>query len=96
MSNDPYPRGTEEFITATAVADRTLAAQTVEIAISRGDTHVWLPAEWIGDPATTRKARTVDTVVFGDDYPRSTYEVFVRVSDSPEVPIMRAGVIKID
>jgi hypothetical protein len=87
-----YPRGTVEFVSATVTADVTLNAQTVKIAISRGDTHTWLDAIWVGASGTTRKARTQSPITFdATTYPASTYGVYVKVTDDPEVPVIRAG-----
>lgn len=96
MTENNYERGTVEFVSATAAADVTLGTQTVKLAISRGDEHTWLDAMWMGSSGTTRKARTVSPITFDDaTYPYSTYGVYVKVTDDPEVPVIRAGSLTI-
>lgn len=94
-----YPRDTSEFVDAnvTGPSDVTLDTQPVEISINRtNEPYVWLPAEWVGSPGTTRKVRTSSTVTFSVvDYPQRVYHVFVRVTDSPAIPIMAAGQLTI-
>lgn len=91
MTND-YPRGSVEFVSATATANVTLGTQVVKIAISRGDSHTWLDAIWTGNSGTTRVARTNGPVTFdATTYPASVYGVYVKVTDDPEVPIIHAG-----
>lgn len=82
-----YTAGSEEYLTVTVTADVELDAQPVSISIDNKAT--WLPATWVGDPGTTRKARTSSPVTFSAT-PRA-YSVHVKVTDSPEVPIIRAG-----
>lgn len=88
------PRGTTEFVSAEVTADVTLD-MTVDIALSLGTSHVWLPALWVGSSGTTRTCRTVDPVTFDDDYPAGGYAVYVRLTDNPEIPYIRAGFIAI-
>lgn len=95
MTNE-YQRGTVEFVAVPVTANVTLGTQAVKIAISRGDTHTWLNAIWIGSSGTTRTARTTGAITFdATTYPASSYGVFVKVTDDPEVPIIRAGTLTI-
>jgi hypothetical protein len=91
-----YPRGTVEYVKATVTADVALT-MTVQIALTNsGSTHTWLPAEWTGSSGTMRTARTSSAVTFDvATYPKSTYQVYVKLTDAPEAPIIRAGQITI-
>lgn len=89
------PRGSTEYVEATVTVDVPLD-MTVELALTRGNNdHVWLPATWQGDVGTTRTARTTNPVTFDDDYPRSAYSLFARLTDTPEEPIVRVGTVYI-
>lgn len=93
------PRGSEEYVKARVVADVTLDVTVgVEISLSTGNpaAHVWLPAVWTGTESTTRIARTSSAVEFDETYPDKTYSVYVRLTDSPEAPILRAGTLTIN
>lgn len=87
------PRGSTEYIEATLTLDVPLD-MTVELALTRGNNdHVWLPAVWIGTVGTTRTAQTATPVTFDDDYPRSNYTLYARLTDTPEEPIIRVGTV---
>lgn len=97
MTDVRIPQGSKEYVSATVTADVTLNAQTVEVAIrdgSQGAAFVWLPAQWVGPSGTTRQCRTTSPVDFtAVAYPTTPYEVYVRVTDSPEIPIVHAGTL---
>lgn len=88
------PRGSIEYITATVTADVPLT-MPVELSLSRGDQHTWLPATWEGTPGETRNVRTTNVVTFDDTFEHRTYSVCVRLTDNPEVPIVNAGSLNI-
>lgn len=91
-------RDSVEYVKATVTADVTLdATVTVAIAITApGGTPSWLAAEWTGDESTTRTARTTSAVTFSTaNYPLSGYIVRVKLTDSPETPIVNAGSLTI-
>jgi len=90
------PRDSVEYITTPVTADIDLD-MTVAISIRYGTTaHVWLPAEWVGTLGTTRTARTTSVVTFSAAaYPKASYKVYTRLTDSPEAPIISAGDLKI-
>jgi hypothetical protein len=81
-----------EYVHAPVTSDVDLDMD-VEMSIREpGEDHVWLPAEWTGEVGTTRTARTAAPVDFSiGNYPASSYDVCVRLTDSPEVPIVDAG-----
>ena len=84
-----YVAGSEEYLTVTVTADVTLDAQPVALSIDHGAT--WLPATWQGEPGTTRKVRTDEPVTFTRPSPYRPTSVLVRVTDTPEVPLIAAG-----
>lgn len=90
------PRDSVEYVTTPVTADVDLD-MTVAISIRFGTAaHVWLPAEWVGTLGTTRTARTTSVVTFSAAaYPKSQYKVYVKLTDSPEVPLISAGDLKI-
>lgn len=85
------PQGTVEYVKTPVTSDVTLDAQIVTISIDGKAT--WLPAVWTGSPGTQRTARTSSPVTFDTTGYR---HVFVKVTDTPEIPIMYAGRIKVE
>lgn len=56
-------------------------------------TYTWQAAEWDGAASTSsRKIRTTSPVTFST---AGTYRVYVRLTDSPEAPIVLAGQITV-
>lgn len=83
-------RGTVEYLDITVTSDVVLTG-TVEVSF--GDRETWHEATWIGAAGTTRTAR----ILLGTTVPlpaRST-NVYVRFTDSPEVPVVAAGQVTI-
>lgn len=85
MTNRTLVQGTVEYLDVTLTADVNLTG-TVEFSLDRGAT--WLTAAWIGSAGTTRTARYLLTTA---TLHKTNYAVWVRLSDSPEVPILAAG-----
>ena len=92
MTSPLFRAGSVEYLTVTVTADVELGAQPVSLSMNDGVT--WLPCEWVGAAGTTRKARTVDPVTFTAGT-RSNIGVLVKITDEPEVPIVRAGSLTI-
>lgn len=89
------PFGSLEYVKATVTADVTLAdAMPVSISLSTGGVHSWRSGTWTGTAAVTRTARTSSPVDFST-LAKGTYVVYVKLTDSPEVPIMQAGTLKV-
>lgn len=100
MSNDSYVAGSSEYLSVPITADVELDTQPVRISIDHGAT--WLDCTWQGTDTTTtvngetkhrRTARTDDPVTFslGTAASLKTYTVLAKVTDNPEVPVLKAG-----
>lgn len=96
MADIRIPRGSIEYVKTPVTADVSLT-MTVAISIrANGAAHTWLAAEWTGTAGTTRTARTTTEVTFSTaNYPLNTYTVYVKLTDTPEAPIIEAGKITI-
>lgn len=94
MSNSrTFYRGAIEYIGGTVTADGELTdSDTVEVSFDRED---WMSAEWVGDEGTSRGWR----LLVGDDNPlpdrNGPTQVYLRITDNPEVPIINAGVLNV-
>lgn len=83
--------GTEEYLTVTVTGTGTLSTQAV--AFRFGPSASWITAAWIGTAATRRQARALITAA---NLPAAgTYDLYVRVTDSPETPIALAGQVTV-
>lgn len=89
MSNITRNRASVEYLNVPVTSDVTLDAQPVELAVVQGQPAEddWQTAAWQGSAGTTRTARLEPFIPPGT----GTYSVFVRITDSPEVPVFRAG-----
>jgi hypothetical protein len=88
------PFGSVEYLEASVTADVSLT-MVVAIAITKGSgTHTWLAAGWTGAADTTRTARTTSAFDTGT-LTRGQYGLYVKLTDSPEVPIIKAGEVSI-
>jgi hypothetical protein len=84
-----FIKGSVEYLDIAVTADAELTG-TVEFSTDRGTT--WETAGWIGSVGVSRTARLLlDT----GDYEEDTYPVWVRLSDTPEVPIVDAGALTV-
>lgn len=82
--------GTTEFLTVTVTSNLTLDAQPVYISFDRTE---WLTASWTGAAGTTRSARVLlDSTNLP---PPGKHPVYVKVTDSPEIPVVRADDITV-
>jgi hypothetical protein len=86
MSQRTIIRGSTEYLDITVRCDFTLGSQTVEFS---WDKTTWYAAAWIGTAGLTRTARLLLTS--GNTPAGTGTDVYVRVTDSPEVPILWAG-----
>jgi hypothetical protein len=82
--------GTVEYLSVSVTADVTLDTQPVEFSFDRS---TWHAATWLGTAGTTRSAQVL---LDETNLPSvGNWPVFVRVTDSPEIPVMLAGGIKV-
>ncbi len=85
------PKGSVEHVTAVVTGEH-LNAAGLDISVS-ATTYTWQAAEWDGAASTSsRKIRTTSPVTFST---AGTYRVYVRLTDSPEAPIVLAGQITV-
>lgn len=85
-------KGSIEYLYADVVSDVTLDQQVVEMALAETLASVtWLPAAWMGASGLARTAR----VLLDGTVAEGKYQVFVKIHDNPEVPIIKAGTLRI-
>lgn len=83
--------GTVEYLTVLVTSDVDLTDQPVEISLDRQN---WYTASWIGIAGPQRRAQ----VLMGGDNPwpgARVWPVYVRFTDTPEIPLLHAGDIKV-
>lgn len=82
--------GSVEFLFLDVTSNIDLDAQPVEVGLGGTGENtatqdvVWFEASWTGDVDTTRTAR----VLIPGSVDAGSYSIFVRVHDSPEVPVI--------
>lgn len=81
-------RGATEYVEASVTSDVTLDTQPVAFSFDGGTT--WTAAAWTGSPALTRTARLLVVASTTFTTP-GIYTLLVKVTDSPEVPVISAG-----
>lgn len=97
MSNRTLIQGTIEYLDVVVTADVELTGD-VDLSFDHGAT--WTAATWQGTAATTRTARILlDTTATDDDdaliWPKRSYPVWARLADTPEVPVISAGSLRV-
>jgi hypothetical protein len=92
----PRNRDSEEYLAVSVTADVTLTTQQVEIAVTldQPGEDDWLTATWVGTAGTTRQARLTPAQM-GTDRAPNEWLVFVRITDTPEIPVLLAGSLRI-
>lgn len=93
MSNRIVYRGATEIIEVSVTADDVeIADQTVHLSFDYGAT--WVAASWTSAAGNTRTASA--TIIVSDHFGRAmTRPVLVRVTDVPESPIVKAGMLQV-
>jgi hypothetical protein len=87
MSTRTVYRDSVEYLTVSVTADVTLDTQAVKISVDGKTT--WLTAAWIGTAGTTRSCRVLlDNTNMP---PAGERQVFVQVTDTPEIPVFAAA-----
>lgn len=98
MADVSRPAESLEYVEATVTSDVTLDAQTVEFAILTAapvDGTTWTAGAWTGTAGTTRIARILVGPGGTLDPGVGSYTVFVRVTDTPEIPAIPSGSLQL-
>ena len=82
--------GTTEYVEATIYAGVSLSAQAVAFSFDRA---AWITAAWTGSAGTQRDARAL--VNTGNLPAAGTYDLYVRVTDNPEIPVFSVGKVTV-
>lgn len=89
-STRTWVRGSTEYLEYAVTANVPLDSQVVEITFDRDTFHT---AAWIGDIGTTR---TCQVLISDAELPAdSAVDVFIRITDTPEIPLIPAGTLTI-
>lgn len=84
--------GSVEYLYGDVTADRPLVSQPVAMAVNQGvEGATWVVATWVGDVGLSRSCR----ILLDGTLAAGKYQVFVKITDTPEVPITKAGVLKV-
>ena len=84
-------RGSTEYLKVTLTADVELDTQDVAFSLDEGTT--WLDAEPVG---VAGLERVYQHLLIPAEYPDSSVvDVLVRITDNPEIPLIRAGTLTI-
>lgn len=85
------PLGSVEYLYADITADVALDG-SIEIGIGGPPNEAtWQTAAWVGDVDLSRSAR----VLLDGSLALGTYLMWARITDSPEIPIIKCGKVKI-
>ncbi|MFJ6215015.1 hypothetical protein ACIQGZ_17015 [Streptomyces sp. NPDC092296] len=104
MQSIPVSSREYVLVTVTAMVDGAPydpTADLVEFAfapVGAVDPDVWRPASWDAGPVpgtSTFTARCLVGPGAPTELPRGRYTVWLRVTDSPEVPVRNAGLLAI-
>lgn len=77
--------GSIEYLVVSVTSDTLLDSQPVAFSFDHDQT--WVPAVWQGSAASNRNV----SVLLDGTMPVGMYQVNVRITDTPEIPIMNAG-----
>ena len=84
--------GSKEYLVLTVTANVDLD-QAAQITFNRKD---WYDTDWLGLLDTTRQLRyLLDLTPSGLDLSQGVHTVFIRLTDTPEIPYIKAGQIKV-
>ena len=85
-------QGSIEYIYAELSADRMLDDQAISMAVTTAASPgSWVAASWVGEPGFYREAR----ILLDGSLTPGRYNVFARISDQPEAPIINVGKLRI-
>lgn len=89
LNNVSLYKGTVQLLKVSVTSDMEIDLQPVHISFDR---TTWLPATWLGAPGLQR---TCQVLIDDTNIPAHTAPVYVRVTDTPEIPILKAGFVTI-
>lgn len=95
------PAVSTEYLHGPVTASATLDTQTVEVAFVTpasavpSDATSWITATWEGGAATTRTWRVLIGPGSAAPLAAGSYGVWVRITDTPEVPIRKHDILTI-
>jgi hypothetical protein len=101
MAVPSIPAVSKEYVHVAITSDVTLDTQAVEFAYLAGsatpdDATTWLAAAWAGDPSPVRTAQSlIGPGSAAGELAVGLWNVYVRVTDTAEIPVRFAGQIKI-
>lgn len=88
------PASTLEYVNADVTADVDPTGDTVEMAFTiSGDPVTWHTAAWVSGASPPRTRLLVGSGAV--ELAAGLYTVWLRITDSPEVPVIRAGFLQI-
>lgn len=85
--------GSVEYLSVTVTSNIVLDTQPVTISPDRGVT--FYAATWLGAPSTQRQAQILLGTTEAPMPSCGVYTVYVRVVDSPEIPVIDAGTLRV-
>lgn len=94
------PAVSTEYVHVPVTASVLLDTQAVELAFLTttqppDDATTWVSATWQGDPDKNRTCRVLVGPATPTPLAPGTITVWVRVHDTPEIPVRQAGQIKV-
>lgn len=95
------PSVSTEYLHGPVTASVTLDTQPVQVAFvtpssaTPSDATSWVDAEWEGTAGTTRTWRVLIGPGTSSPLPAGAYGVWVRITDTPEVPVRKHDTLTI-
>lgn len=91
---------TTEYLHIPVTGDVDLDAQVVAIAVipvgqEEPADDEWHEAAWVGAVGTTRSARVLIGPEEDLELANGTYTAWVKVTDTPEIPVRKSGLIRV-
>lgn len=91
--------GSVQYLKVTVRGDITLDQQEVTVILAdpgvRPDVADEQAATWVGTAGTTRVCQVLIGTPGGYDVQPGEYEVYVRIFDNPEIPLIPAGMVTV-
>lgn len=92
MSEVKVVAGSVEYLYADIRADHNIGTQAVAMSVSTSEAPgTFATAEWVGTPGKYAAAR----VLLDGSLTAGLYHVFVKITDTPEIPIIYVGRLRV-